>query len=139
MTSLIRDGISLHLSKGYPECAIYGDARVQQGMKTPSFFVGMGESRQKPLPNGMLSLRQIVEVVYFPEHHGELSESLNVGLEVAAFLGKLRLPDGTLIRGTNCRAVMQDGAVHIQAVYELRLRATLEHGIMEELIQQTMI
>ena len=139
MISTIRDGISLCLSKAYPQCTIYGDARVQQGMKTPSFFVGMGECSQAPLPNKMLKLRQFVEVVYFPEQHGDLSESLDIGLEVATLLGELRLADGTVIRGTNCRCVIQDGAVHIQAVYYLRLRAVLARGMMQELFQKTII
>ena len=139
MIGAIRDGISLCLAEFFPECDIYGDARVQQGLRTPSFFVGMGECSQKPLPNGMLSLRQTVEVVYFPEHHGDLIKTWDVGMETIALLRELRLPDGTLIRGINCRCVVQDDAMHVYAMYHMRLRAAEERGIMEELFQKTMI
>ena len=122
MVDSILDGISSALVAAFPGMAVYGDERVRQGLKTPSFFVGLGESGTKPLPGGLMELRQLVEVVYFPERQGDYGELWDVGPRARALMGELRLADGSMVRGTAQRCEMRDGLMHIRAVYVLRLR-----------------
>lgn len=139
MIGQIRDGVSLCLAKAYPEHTIYGDARVKQGLLTPCFFVGMGECTERTLPNGMREIRQMVEVVCFPEEQGEIAKLWEVGSEVMTLLSTLTLADGSKLTGVSRRCMMQDDLMHVYAVYYLRLRPVQEYGMMEELLQQTML
>ncbi|MCL2562427.1 MAG: hypothetical protein FWE08_00095 [Oscillospiraceae bacterium] len=122
MTDAILDGVSRALAAGFPDCTVYGDERVRQGLQTPAFFVGLGECKQKPLPGGRIEQRQSVKVTYFPERQGDYSELWAVGPRVAGLLAELRLPDGSMIRGTARRCDINDGLMHIRAVYTMRMR-----------------
>ena len=129
MTERILDGVSLALSEAFPACTVYGDERVRQGLETPSFFVRLGECSQRPLPNGMVELRQSVEVVYFPARQGDLGELWAVGPSVMGLLGEIVLSDGSKVHGKSLRCDVNDGLMHIGAVYTLRLRP-VEHGAL---------
>jgi len=118
----ILDGASLALAEAFPACTVYGDERVRQGLLTPSFFVGLGECSQRPLPCGLVEQQQIVEVVYFPERQGDYGEMWAVGPKALRLLGELRLAEGGAIRGRGQRCEINDGLMHIRAVYTLRLR-----------------
>lgn len=139
MIKQIQDGISFALKKAYPHCLVYGDARIRQGLETPSFFVGFGECSQNTLPNGLVKIRQLVEVVYFSKEEGDINDMWEVGPGVMGLLGELSLLDGSKVRGTLRRCTVQDDVMHIYAMYDLRVRPIEQYKMMEELIQKTMI
>ena len=133
MTEQILDGVSLALSEAFPGCAVYGDARVRQGLETPSFFISLGECSQRPLPNGMVELRQSVEVVYFPERQGDLGELWAIGSSVLGLLGEITLPDGGRARGSALRCGVSDGLMYIGAAYVLRLKPVEQRALMGDM------
>ncbi|MCL2568596.1 MAG: hypothetical protein FWE12_04060 [Oscillospiraceae bacterium] len=129
----ILDGVSLALAEAFPKCTVYGDERVRQGLLTPSFFVGLGECRLRPLPGGLREQRQMVEVIYFPERQGDYGELWEVGPKALGLLGALRLPNGEMVRGMALRCDVNDGLMHIRAVYTLRLVPVMERGLMGDM------
>ena len=130
----ILDGVSLALAGAFPDCRVYGDERVRQGLQTPSFFVGLGECNLRPLPGGLLEQRQFVEVVYFPARQGDHGELWGVGPKALGLLGELRLGDESMVRGRGLRCEVNDGLMYIRAVYTLRLRPReSERALMEDL------
>ena len=137
MTNAIVDGLSLALAQAFPACTVYGDERVRQGLKTPSFFVGLGECTQRPLPSGLLEQRQIVEVVYFPERQGDYAELWSVGPKALGLLGAPRLSDGGMVRGTALRCDVNDGLMHLRAVYTLRFRPMESRALMGDVAVKT--
>ena len=130
MISSILDGVSLALTEAFPACTVYGDERVRQGLKTPSFFVGLGEYSLRPLPLGLMEQQQFVEVVYFPERQGDYGELWAVGVKALGLLGELRLPEGDMVRGRRQRCEINDGLMHIWAVYTLRLQSVEKSGAL---------
>jgi hypothetical protein len=134
----ILDGVSLALAGAFPDCRVYGDERVRQGLETPSFFVGLGECSLRPLPGGLLEQRQFVEVVYFPARQGDYGELWDVGPRVLGLLGELRLHDDSVVRGRALRCEVNDGLMYMRAVYTLRLRPREGGGaLMGDLRQYT--
>jgi len=133
----ILDGISLALTEAFPSCTVYGDERVRQGLKTPSFFVGLGECNLRPLPGGLTEQRQFVEVVYFPERQGDYGELWAIGPKALGLLGELALPDGGKVRGTALRCDVNDGLLHVRAVYTLRLRSVEGRVPMGDMTHRT--
>ena len=133
------DGISRVLIDGFPACRVFGDKRVRQGMQTPAFFVGLGECKLKPLPGGLMEQRQSVEVVYFPERKGDYSELWTVGPRALRLLGELRLPDGSMVRGTGRRCDINDGLLYIRATYTARLRPVDTRMRMGDLRHRTRV
>ena len=140
MIDAIRDGISLMLSAVFPDFAIYGDERVMQGLKTPCFFVGLGEYALSPLPCGLWEMRQYVDVAYFPGSAGDLTELWSVGQSVLARLRTLPLAGGGMARGFRLSAAVVDGRMHVRGMYQLRLKEQDIGGTgarMEEMVHQT--
>ena len=133
MTDGILDGVSLTLAEAFPACAVYGDERVRQGLQTPSFFVGLGECKLRPLPGGLLEQRQSVEVIYFPARQGDYGELWAVGPKALGLLGELFLPDGSMVRGRAQRCEVSDGLMHIRAVYTMRLKPVESRALMSDL------
>jgi len=133
VTHKILDGISKALKETFPDCQIFGDKRVRQGLPTPSFFVGLGECSTKPLPSGLTLLKQHVEVIYFPEGGDDYSELWQSGAKALAALERIPLEDGTLSRGLSRRCTINDGLMHIHAVYHLRLIPTETTEVMGDL------
>ena len=134
----ILDGISLALAEAFPNCAVFGDERVRQGLKTPSFFVGLGECKLRPLPNGLAEQRQHVEVVYFPERQGDYDELWAIGPKTLNLLGELRLSDGGQVRGTSLGCNINEGLMHLHAIYILRLKPIETTAPMGHMTHQTM-
>jgi len=128
MVNDVLDGVTRALTAAFPESAVYADERVRQGLQTPSFFVGLGEYTTAPLPAGRKRVRQQIEVTYFPKQQGNYGELWNVGEAALACLSEITLPDGGMLRGTNLRCFMNDGMMHIHAVYNMRLRP-VENGV----------
>ena len=137
MINTILDGLSLALAEAFPNCAVYGDERVRQGLEAPSFFVGLGECGIRPLPCGLVEQRQIVEVVYFPERQGDYGELWGVGPKALGLLGEIALPDGGVVRGTARRCDISDGLMHIRAVYTLRLIPVESRALMGDVTHRT--
>ena len=123
----VLDGISQVIARGFPGYPVYGDSRVRQGLETPCFFVGLGACNTAPLPGGLLGVRQAVDVVYFPENQEDYGEMWGVGPQVLPLLAVLTLPDGSRLRGTGLRCDVEDGLMHMRAVYRLRL-IPVEHS-----------
>jgi len=86
-----------------------------------------------PLPAGLRQVRQVVEVVYFPERQGDYTELWAVGPEALACLEQITLPDGSMLRGKNLRCFIHDGVMHMQAVYTMRLRPVQQWALMGDL------
>lgn len=135
MTHKILDGISQTLKAAFPDCQIFGDKRVGQGLPTPSFFVGLGECSTNPLPGGLVKLKQHVEVIYFPERQGDYSELWKIGPKALTALEQIPLGDGSLTRGVSRRSTINDGLMHLHAVYHLRLIPREAIALMGELRQ----
>jgi len=124
VTHKVLNGVSSALKTAFPDTKIFGDKRVRQGLPAPSFFVGLGECSTNPLPGGLTLLKQHVEVVYFPETADDYSELWQIGTKALAALERIPLEDGTLARGISRRCIINDGLMHIHAVYRLRLIPT---------------
>ena len=133
MTQAIRDAISLMLATAFPQCKVYGDERVRQGLESPSFFVSLREGSVRPLPNRLMEQTQAVEVIYFPEQQGNQEELWSMGAQVAAQLAELCFPDGSAARGRGLRCDTNDGLMYIRASYTLRLKPSEPHALMGEL------
>lgn len=133
MTHKILDGISKALKEAFPDCVIFGDKRVRQGLPTPSFFVGLGECSTKPLPSGLTLLKQHAEVIYFPETQDSYTELWRIGAKALAALERIPLEDGTSTRGLSRRCTINDGLMHIHAVYRLRLIPTETIALMGDM------
>ena len=133
MVDGVLDGVSGALMTEFPDYAVYGDERVRQGLATPSFFVGLGECVTAPLPMGLRRVRQVVEVVYFPERQGDYTELWAVGPRALTCMEQIMLSDGSMLRGTGLRCFIQDGVMHIQAVFTMRLRPVEQRNLMGEL------
>jgi len=133
VTHKIADGISKALKEAFPDCTIFGDKRVRQGLPTPSFFVGLGECSTKPLPSGLTLLKQHVELIYFPETQDNYTELWRIGAKALAALERIPLEDGTLTRGLSRRCTINDGLMHIHAVYRLRLIPTETIALMGDM------
>ena len=133
MVDGVLQGVSGALAAAFPAYAVYGDERVRQGLATPSFFVGLGECVMAPLPGGLRRVRQVVEVVYFPERQGEYTELWAVGPRALACLEQITLPDGSMLRGMNLRRFIHDGVMHTQVVYTMRMRPVEQRALMGDL------
>lgn len=134
----ILDGISKTLAKAFPNCTIFGDERLRQGLKTPSFFLGLVECSTKPLPGGLTELKQHVEVTYFPKTQGDYQELWNIGTQTLSCLEQIPLADGSSARGNSRRCTINDGLLHIRATYRLRLKPTQQTALMGNMRRQTM-
>lgn len=139
MISQIKDGISQTLASAFPDWKIYADERVEQGMDTPCCFVEMGEFGTNPLPCGMMELRQAVTVVYFPERQGDFNELWGIGPQVLTLLEQLRLPDGSMVRGSRCSCAVTDSLMQMRVTYRVRLRLRETTLHMEEMDRQTQL
>jgi len=133
----LRDGISRNLAKAFPNCTIFGDERVRQGLKTPSFFVGLGEYSTKPLPSGLIEIKQHVELIYFPETEGDHQELWHIGHQALTCLEQIPLQDGSRTRGNSRRYWANDGLLHIHATYRLRVKETTQIALMGHMKRQT--
>ena len=133
----ILDGISKTLVAAFPGYMIFGDQRVRQGLKTPSFFVGLGEYSTRPLPGGLTELKQHAEVIYFPENRGDYQTLWNLGSRVLTCLEKIPLGDGSLARGQSRRCMINDDLLHIHATYRLRVKSTEQSALMGSMRRQT--
>lgn len=135
MTHKIRDGISKTLREIFPDCQIFGDKHVGQGLIPSSFFVGLGECSTSPLPNGLTKLRQHVEVIYFPKSQGDYSELWSIAPKALGALEQIPFGEDGLIRGTSRRCTINDGLLHLHAIYHLRLVPREAIELMGELRQ----
>jgi len=133
VTDEIRDGISRTIATAFPDCGVFGDERVRQGLEPPSFFVGLGACSSSPLPGGLISFKQHVEVVYFPERQGDYGELWSAGTRALALLEQIPLTDGTFVRGVARRCAVNDGLMHIHATYHLRLKPAAHIDLMGDL------
>jgi len=80
----------------------------------------------------------MVEVVYFPERQGNYGELWGVGPKALEVLQTLCLPDGGMARGMALRCDVNDGLMHIRAVYTLRLIPMVERGLMGDMRHRMM-
>ena len=133
MTHKVQNGISKALKEAFQNCQIFGGKRVRQNLPTPSFFVGLGECSTKPLPSGLILLKQHAEVIYFPETQDDYSELWHIGAKALAALERISLEDGTETRGLSRRCMINDGLMHIHATYRLRLIPTEEIALMGDM------
>ena len=139
MTEGILNGISLALTNAFPAYPVYGDRRVQQGLEAPCFFVSLGECSMRPLPCGLLGVRQAVDVVYFPGSQEDFGEMWDVGPRALSLLEALALPGDGMVRGRELRCDIADGLMHMRAVYKLRFIPVENRGLMGEIAHQTRI
>ena len=137
MTEGILNGISLALAAAFPAYPVYGDSRVRQGLEAPCFFVGLGECSVKPLPCGLLGVRQGVDVVYFPEKREDFGEMWGITPRVLSLLETLTLPEDGMVRGSNLRCDIVDGLMHMRALYKLRLLPVEHREIMGDMAHRT--
>ncbi|MCL2843596.1 MAG: hypothetical protein FWE28_09130 [Oscillospiraceae bacterium] len=133
MVDGVLGGVSGVLMAAFPDYAVYGDERVRQGLATPSFFVGLGECTVAPLPMRLRQVRQVVEVVYFPERQGDYTELWAVGPKALECMEQIALSDGSMVRGMNRRCFIQDGVMHMQVAFTMRLRPVEQRALMGEL------
>jgi len=131
----ILDGISKTLREIFPDCQIFGDKHVGQGLNPSSFFIGLGESSTSPLPNGLVKFRQHVEVIYFPKNQGDYKELWDIGPKALLALEQISLGDSSFTRGVSRRCTINDGLLHLHATYHLRLVPREAVELMGELRQ----
>jgi len=78
-------------------------------------------------------MKQHVEVVYFPEGQGDYGELWRVGTRVLTLLEAVSLGDGAMVRGVSRRCMVNDGLMHMHAVYRLRLKPEEASALMGEM------
>lgn len=110
----ILDGITLAISKLYPESMIFSDS-VAQGLEPKSFVVTLVSSQIQAQPSQAYKRYPRFKVSYFPQNGREecydVSDVLYSNLEV------IELADGRKLSGTDMSAEVVDGVLHVFVSY----------------------
>jgi len=117
----IIDGISLRLDEYFgDDYKIYLEA-VEQGVRTPCFFVKHEETMRKKLIGERYLARYKFDINYFPKN--DKHEMLSHAELLEDCLGLIELPDGDLVRGRGMRFSIKDGILHFYVEYVMILMA----------------
>jgi hypothetical protein len=106
-------GISQKLDRLYPDCHIYTDKRIEQGLETPAFFIEPLRGSAGPgYMKGRL-VHRLFSISYFPQEDGSREECAGVGDVLELDLALIGLPGGDLLRGTDISYTIQAGVLHL--------------------------
>ena len=139
MVNDIVTGITVQLNKEFGDSKRIYTKNVEQGLKSPCFFVKLLTVINSPLIGKRKKREYPFDVHYFPEDETDNEEMMAVGDQLMEVLEYITMLDGEKLRGKDMEYQIQEGVLHFSVTYGCILNdltqdaSMLEIGLKEEL------
>lgn len=95
---------------------------IEQGFKTPCFFILSMKATPSPLGKDRFLLRSPFDVHFFPEDEKDNAAMQDIAWQMWQALEFITLPGGDKLHGTSMNWEVQDGVLHFFVSFNMTLR-----------------